>query len=517
MTIAADKPPVLAGEQLAVILNAVAEGITVQDRTRAIVFANDAAARATGYPSARALMSAAPEEIVSRFRMWDEAGVPLPFDRLPGQIALTEGVENDRLLRFQVVGEIEQDRWVVVKARPVFDATGQVQLVVNIFHDHTERVRQQASARFLAEAAAALAASLDVKETAACLASLPVPWLASGSRIYLTAEGARPILAAEVGDAGPTDLDPEGALLRAARSEAIETPAHHVLSLPLRARGKTVGVLVVSRPRERRVFAPSHVALLEELAARGALFLDNSAHYAEAQRAIAARDAFLAIASHDMKSPLGAVLFSAGVLQRHGDEGPAWDRVRRTAESIQHAAETMERLVLDLVDLAAADAGRLSVVKAPVTVGELVTHAVTLYEPLATARGVDLRAGLVAGEVDVACDRGRVTQVLGNLIANAVAHAPEGTTVVIGAEAVEDEVIFSVVDRGDGIEPTLLPHVFDRYVVGKRPGPRSTGLGLPIAEALVRAHGGRIWAESELGQGSRFQFTVPRIPGAPGI
>lgn len=143
-------------EQLEIILKGVADGITAQDPTGRLIFANDGAARATGYPSAQALLEAPLSEVLSRFELMDESGAPFPVSQLPGRLAL-RGVESpETVLRFRHV-ETGEERWSVVRATPVFDQEGNVQLAINIFHDITERKRTEEAVRRRARQQAAIA------------------------------------------------------------------------------------------------------------------------------------------------------------------------------------------------------------------------------------------------------------------------------------------------------------------------------------------------------------------------
>jgi signal transduction histidine kinase len=362
----------------------------------------------------------------------------------------------------------------------VLDGSGRVQLAITIFHDETERVRRVRDAQFLATADAELAAPVDPAAQLAILARLPVPRLCSECMV--------------LGPEGDAPLAAHGQPARGTR---------HTLGLSLAARGRVLGTLVLARGDDRGPFRPAELALARELATRAGLLLDNTRLFVEAQRALAVRDEFLAVASHDMKSPLGAVLFTASLLARSRGDGPEWDRVRRAGESVLSAAETIDRLMHDLVDMAALDAGRLSIDAREHEAGAMVLDAVKLFEPLATERRVTLRAA--GGDLAslVRCDRGRMLQVLGNLIANAVNHG--GGAVEVRVSVRGPEVLFSVSDEGPGIPPEALACLFARPAGARE----ERGLGLFIAEGLVRAHGGRIWAESEVGRGSRFHFSLP--------
>lgn len=141
----------------------------------------------------------------------------------------------------------------------------------------------------------------------------------------------------------------------------------------------------------------------------------------------------------------------------------------------------------------------------------LVREALQLIEPLARVKSVEL-LNHVDGEepLVVQVDGDRILQVLSNLVGNAVKHTPEGGRVSIRATLHPDRVEISVQDTGPGIPAEHLDQVFDRFWRAEKTGGKGIGLGLAIARGIVRAHGGRAWAESEVGRGSTFRFTLPR-------
>jgi signal transduction histidine kinase len=133
---------------------------------------------------------------------------------------------------------------------------------------------------------------------------------------------------------------------------------------------------------------------------------------------------------------------------------------------------------------------------------------------LAVAKQVQLETNVRDSGLVIHADRERILQVLSNLIGNALKFSPRGGHVTIAAKRHDDEVQFAVLDTGPGISGEHLSHVFERFWKHETPGIKSTGLGLFIAKAIVEAHGGRIWAESELGHGARFYFTILLEVGA---
>jgi PAS domain S-box-containing protein len=230
----------------------------------------------------------------------------------------------------------------------------------------------------------------------------------------------------------------------------------------------------------------------------------------ERSRAILAREELLAMVSHDLKNPLGAILLTTALLRRMELGGQEGERVRGNVEKIQRAAERMNSLIRDILDLARIEAGHFLIEPAPHAPLALMDEALELLQPLATQKGLRLERQ-VRGESlgPVRCDRERVLQVFSNLLGNAIKFTPEGGSVLVSAEPGEGSVRFSVKDTGPGIPAEQLPHLFDRYWQARDKARMGTGLGLFIARGIVAAHGGHIWVDSTVGVGSTFSFTLP--------
>lgn len=228
--------------------------------------------------------------------------------------------------------------------------------------------------------------------------------------------------------------------------------------------------------------------------------------YRETQAAVRTREDVLAIVSHDLRNPLGAITVSTALLERR----LADDTVSQNKLDIIHkSAMRMERLIADLVDMASIQAGRLSLERQPHDAGLLVGEAVLLHEPLAAERAIRLAERLELPEgTQVFCDRGRLLQVFSNLIGNAVKFCNPGDCVEVRAALEGGAVRFSVDDTGPGIPPDQAPHIFEPYWSGVRKH-GGTGLGLFIARGIIEAHGGKIGLQSRVGGGTTFTFTVP--------
>jgi PAS domain S-box-containing protein len=229
----------------------------------------------------------------------------------------------------------------------------------------------------------------------------------------------------------------------------------------------------------------------------------------EAWAAKQSRDSLLAIVSHDLRNPLGSIKIGAALIGRavakaQDQKLPA---ISKAATSIVHSAERMERLIEQLLDLAQIESGGLAISLQPVDVSRLVEETLEMFRPVASDKKLRLEGHSIEG-LFASADRERILQVISNLVGNAVKFAPEAGSIEISATRSEREVLFSISDNGPGISPEAMPYIWRRYWQAKREG-GGVGLGLAIAKALVEAHGGRIWAESAVGAGSTFHFTLP--------
>jgi signal transduction histidine kinase len=269
------------------------------------------------------------------------------------------------------------------------------------------------------------------------------------------------------------------------------------------------GTALGSGPFVRETLASSlvHLQVFMGLVSVTALVL--GAAITERSRAVTMRDDVLAIVSHDLQNPLGAAHLSVAASVRALDRGTV-DVVGGQLATALRALDRMEGLVRDLAELAAIDAGHLSMRPQVQDARSLVQEAKETMRPLASRSEITLEDDTQGGSASVLCDRHRVIQVFSNLVGNALKYTPPGGTVTIGSRASEKSVEFFVADTGIGIEDDDMPGVFERFRRGRRNTGPGAGLGLFIAKTIVEAQGGEIAARSKVGVGSRFSFTLPR-------
>lgn len=225
----------------------------------------------------------------------------------------------------------------------------------------------------------------------------------------------------------------------------------------------------------------------------------------EAEKATKLRDEVLAVLAHDLRNPMHSILSAAGLLALTAED----EKSRKPLAVIERATRSMERLVNDLLDIARIEAGTFAMQAAPVDIGEVIRESVEMFEPQALARSITLGLAVDAGLPPVPADRERLLQVLSNLLGNALKFSPSSTTITARARRYDGRVHISIEDSGAGIPAEHLGHVFDRFWQAERSSRAGAGLGLAICKAIVEAHGGTIWAASEVGRGTTMHFEIP--------
>jgi len=225
-----------------------------------------------------------------------------------------------------------------------------------------------------------------------------------------------------------------------------------------------------------------------------------------ALEALDLRDELLAIVSHDLRNPLSAIALNTQLLERLVSSGDP--RLSRISRSLDSSIAQMQRIISDLLDLAAINAGKFSVQLKPGDVRSPIEEAVETSRPVSAKKSIALEAEIGPDPLPARFDSGRIVQVLQNLIDNALKFTPDGGRISVEGRRTE-HVEIRVRDTGRGLQPEEISVIFDRFQQVEKRGRRALGLGLYISRSIVESHGGRIWAESVPGEGSTFLFTLP--------
>ncbi|HXI30911.1 MAG TPA: ATP-binding protein, partial [Vicinamibacterales bacterium] len=276
--------------------------------------------------------------------------------------------------------------------------------------------------------------------------------------------------------------------------------------------GEVLGGLFFGHPEPRR-FTDQHERIVLGIASWAAIGLENAQLYVGVQEASRLKDEFLATLSHELRTPLNAILGYARMVKA-GIVSP--DRLRKAIETIERNATSLTQIVEDVLDVSRIIAGKMRLNVQPVHLPSLIHSAVEAFSPAVDAKGLRIETDVAAHPPLVSGDPERLQQVVWNLISNAVKFTDRGGTICVALDASDDDAVtLTVSDTGIGIDPTFVPHMFERFRQADGGTTRERGglgLGLGIARQLVEMHGGTIHASSEgRGKGAAFIVRLPTL------
>jgi signal transduction histidine kinase len=291
-----------------------------------------------------------------------------------------------------------------------------------------------------------------------------------------------------------------------------------LMMAPLEHRRNVFGHITLMRDAGGAPYTAEDEALLDDLAHRAAQAIENARLYGEAQAAVAARDEFLSIASHELRTPLTALRLALEnmhrVANREAIEKLPPEHVERVLVTAERQGQRLEKLVAGLLDVSRIHMGRLELDVEEFELGAAVQDSLGAVEDEAAQSGSEIQA---KGEpVRGAWDRFRISQVVTNLLANAVKYGGGKVVEVEYGPLGDDRAFLCVRDHGIGIDPTDQPQIFERFeraVSSRNYG--GLGLGLYIVKRIVEAHGGTISVASRTGEGSTFRVELPLRPALP--
>lgn len=425
-------------------------------------------------------------------------------------------------------------------------------IFVGYIRDITQRKQAELAQRFLSQASTLLASSLDYAITLQTLARLTIPELADACLIDVRAadgtirrlavahqEPRKEVLLRELIAYPPDPSKPHpvvealqsgiaamGEQLPATLLAAIAHDSRHLrimtelhprsyIVAPLVARGQALGVLTFWITDSDRRYHSADLALAEALASRAALAVDNAQLYREAQQAIQVREEFLAIASHELKTPLTTIkaygqLLARQLLQPNLDH----DRLSGLVQQLHRQTDRLEQLVNHLLDASRIQQGRLELHPEPINLPQLAQQVLERFEHAPERSPAHRFVLAAAAAIKGSWDPARLDQVLTNLVANAVKYSPEGGEVRLAMAQQDGQVLVAVSDQGIGIPREAQAQLFQPFVrlASERQRIGGQGLGLYITKQIVEQHGGMITVESEPGKGSTFTVSLPLSP-----
>ncbi len=434
-------------------------------------------------------------------------------------------------------------RWVLATGIPRYDTDGTFRGYTGSCVDIDARRRNEQHQIFLSEATRILASSLDYHTALTRVARLAAPSEADVCVIHVVDDADQlqreavesadqdhehdPVrsfeseledIVADVTRSGQSRLYSVSAIgcdgdfdddqrVRRLRQSGFSS----AIVVPIVARDRTLGAISLIRARPGRNYDADDLSMAQHLARRAAVAIDNSRLYREAQESARARDQFLAVAAHELRSPLTSMKGFAQLLLRRARKNASGQEWLSPLETIDMQVNRMADLVNRLLDVSRIEEKRLRLILAPADLSQIAVDAVAEAQITTETHTVEYVGPVEPVRVEI--DSTRVTQVLSNLLNNAIRYSPPGTTVTVDLRPNDDSVVVSVRDEGPGVSSQLRERVFERYfsgITGLRGSTEGLGLGLYVAAGIVEAHGGRIWVDSDATHGSTFSFTLPR-------
>ncbi len=479
-----------------------------------------------------------------------------PDDSAHVQQRLAQALRGERPyeVEFRMLRADGDIRWTDTSGLVVRDAQGTPVRMIGVDIDVTARKQVELALRlseerlrFLANASQKLISSLDYQFTLTQLARLVLPYLGDACIIDLADEHAisdmvvahidpqHEALLYEIRRAYPPQLDgthPAAQVLRSGKPFMIDhvsqelltqniaddrqrmlvecLPPRSFMMVPLLLRGQTLGVIAVYATAAPRRYTADDLALLEELARRASIALDNARLYQEVQEAMREREAFMAIASHELKNPLTALLGRAQLLQRRFTRQGGEARDLDDIKSIITSTQQMNQLLVDLLDVALVVGGQLDLNCTSLDLGALIRRVTAPMEESAPRHQISISAP--QEPLVIVGDSIRLEQVFHNLLNNAIKYSPGGGKVAISIAVEKARALITVHDEGLGIPAAALPHLFKRFYRASSSMSQQiggTGIGLYVVKEIVTNHGGTVEVSSTEGLGSSFTVYLP--------
>ncbi|HXH76611.1 MAG TPA: ATP-binding protein [Bacteriovoracaceae bacterium] len=433
-------------------------------------------------------------------------------------------------------------------ACPVKDKHGNIQEILLLHNDITEQHEMVENKNFLAEVAAILLESLDYNKTLEHIARSTFPYFTDGCLVDIIEDGVLKRLVTKHCDPKVEETfvkmqklyppqigspQPSGRVIHSGEPELLvnvdlnvivkhcynqehadlinSTKLKSHLAVPLKIRGETIGALNLLRNSERRPFEEKDIPLALEISRYAALAIDNARLYRDAQKAITQREDFISIASHELKTPVTALLLQMEIIQSILLDQGELDRetLNRISSGASRQLTRLSDLIEDMLDLTRLSRRKLTnQVENKVNLRELTQQVISRFTEQLQSSNIKLTFN-AHDKVLVDCDPVRMEQVITNLLSNAILYGQK-KPVEIFLMATKGNAIFKIKDYGIGIDPSDHKRIFERFERGlPATDGKGLGLGLFISSQIIHEQGGELYVESKLGSGSTFIFELP--------
>ncbi|MEX0702547.1 MAG: ATP-binding protein [Planctomycetales bacterium] len=476
---------------------------------------------------------------------------PEDRDRVLDTIRRSIEERREHHLEYRIVWPDGSVHWLEARGKLFLDDQGRPQKLLGVCADVSEAKRHEAILRFLADASKSLSALVDYRSTLQSVARLAVPDFADWCAVdILDDEGRVERLAVahvdpekvefakRLQEEYPSDPDaPRGVhhVLRTGEPEFVaeiddelvrqaaqdeeqlqiirELGLASYIAVPLKAHDRTLGVLTFVTAESGRRYRPDDLAVAEDLARRATIAIENARLYQEVREAGRRKDEFLAMLAHELRNPLAPIRSGLDIL------GMEPNGQQETVELMQQQVEHLVRLVDDLLDVSRIMRGKVELRRQPTRIATIVQRAAEAVQWSIESQEQELTLDIPDDTIVVDADPVRLVQVIENLLNNASKYTDRGGHISVSAERRGGTVAVRVRDDGIGIDPELLPRIFDLFTQSTRSLDRAQGglgIGLTLVRSLVEGHGGHVAAHSAgAGTGSEFVVTLPISDAVP--
>jgi PAS domain S-box-containing protein len=520
-----------AQERLAAVVESSDDAIISQNISGIIETWNKGAEQLYGYKS---------EEIIGK-----PVSVLIPpekkddFPMIIKQLKQGRKVEHYETKRMTKNGRIVD---VSITISPIRNDEGKIIGASKVARDITDRKKSEEKQKFLQKASSVLGSSIDYETTLKNLAKLIVPQLADYCRIVVAGESN------QVKEINVTHADSKklplvkelyeqyknssnnragvGAILKSGKSEMISKITPEVLSTakprlveiikelnlqsymgaPMKIGNRTIGALTFSSTDPERLYTKDDLILAEELARRSALAIENSRLYAESQRAVSLRDEFISVASHELKTPVTSLKLYIQLIKKQAENR---GEDTKNLEKMDIQVNKLTGLIQDLLNVSRFQSGKLEYHDEEFDIDDVVDEAIDTIQPTTEIKIIKIDG---KNKHSVWGDKDRISQVVANLLTNAIKYSPNADKVIVSSNFKKEFAEVTVQDFGIGIDKKHLPKLFQRfYRVADStektfPG---LGLGLYICKEIIKRYGGQMKVVSTKGKGSKFSFSLP--------
>jgi len=454
------------------------------------------------------------------------------------QLQLGKKVVQYETKRLTKNGDISD---VSITVSPIIDVHGKITGASKVARDITSQKRIEQQQEFLIQASGVLGSSIDYEITLKSLAKLIIPYLADYCRIVVLDENQE-IKEITVNHRDPTQLSlvkelynaykdnkntsGVGKIVKTGNSEYLTkiTPTilktanektlklveklhlESYMEVPMKIGNRVIGVITFSSTSTDRHYTKDDVLFAEELARRAALAIDNARHYKASQQAVALRDEFISIASHELKTPLTSLKMYLQVTKKQLEDTGA---DVRNLDKMNTQVNKLTNLIEDLLNVSRFQSGMLAYNDSLFSLNELISEVVDTIKPSAPNHTIHIQGKI---KQPVWGDRDRINQVITNLLTNAIKYSPNGDRVLVTITPEKDVAVVTVQDFGIGIDKHHLIKLFDRFYRvndAKEKTFPGLGLGLYISNEIIKRYGGTMTVTSAKNVGSQFSFTLP--------